>query len=148
MIKRLFCYGTLMAPALFEKISGVSAVGEAATLPGYRRYQLQGKPYPAVVRCPESEVQGCLYHGLGAGQLRRLDKYEGEWYRRTLVNVRCADNNMVKAWCYVIRGFHAGKLGQQDWSLEEFLRQHLPATMERLSFRNEYGVIHADRVVK
>ena len=148
MINRLFCYGTLMAPPLFTRISGVPASMEAATLLDYQRFQMKSRSYPGIVSCVGAEVQGCLYHGVGTGPLARLDQYEGDWYKRKLVTVRGAENKMVKAWCYVVQNFHAHKVGADDWCLDAFVEKHLRQTLAQLSFRNEDGVMPAQRILE
>ena len=137
-----------MAPRLFETISGIKAQSEKALLPGYRSYQLQHRSYPGIVQYAGAKVQGCLYRGLGRRQFKRLDEYEGVMYRRKLVTVRCEDGRSVKAWCYVIRDVHAGKLAQQEWSLDDFLQHHLDQTLAGLRFSNEYGAMQADHLIK
>jgi gamma-glutamylcyclotransferase (GGCT)/AIG2-like uncharacterized protein YtfP len=148
VIDRLFCYGTLMVPELFESISGVKALSQEAILPGYRRSQLQRRAYPGIAQHAGSEVQGCVYRGLGPRLLKRLDVYEGEMYQRKLVNVHCADNRSVKAWCYVIRDFHAGKLAHQEWSLDHFLQHYLDQAMAGLKLRKENVMVQADRLIR
>jgi len=147
MNNKLFCYGTLMVPEVFTRISASRASMEAAILPGYRRYQMQGRPYPGLVRSSGSEVQGCLYHGVEPDPLRRLDQYEGPWYKRCLVKVRCAGNKTVLAWCYVIRDFHINKLGNNDWQLQDYMENHLRQTFEQLFLRNENVVMTARQVL-
>lgn len=143
MVKNLFCYGTLMVPEVFARISATDSSAETATLLGYRRFQMQGKSYPGSVRSPGGLIQGCLYRNIGSKALRRLDHYEGAWYKRCLVRVSCAEQKTVLAWCYVIRDFHINKLGNADWQLQAFVGNHLSLTLERLSMRNENVVITA-----
>lgn len=147
MNNKLFCYGTLMAPEVFASVSGCQRPMEPAALAGYRRLQMQGRPYPGLVRGTHSQVQGCLYDGVSPGELRRLDQYEGHWYKRCLVTVRCADNRSVRAWCYVIRRFHGNKLGPTDWELQQFREHHLKQALNHLSLRNENAVMSARRVL-
>lgn len=138
MIDKLFCYGTLMIPAIFSATSGQRAQWEPAVLAGYQRYQMRDQPYPGIVRRSGAVVSGCLYRGVVSKALDKLDSYEGEWYIRRLVKVHCSHNKVVTAWCYEVRAMHKNKVGQGDWDLKDFVQQHLAPTLAQLSVRQTF----------
>lgn len=73
----LFFYGTLVHPAVLQRVVGRSIKGVEATALEYNRVQVLGEDYPALVAFPESSVVGLLVQGLTAHELRCLDAFEG-----------------------------------------------------------------------
>jgi gamma-glutamylcyclotransferase (GGCT)/AIG2-like uncharacterized protein YtfP len=73
----LFVYGTLTAPELVRTLTGRSFEGEPARLHGFRRFAIPGS-YPYILPSPGDSVEGSLLRGLGADDLRAIDRYEGE----------------------------------------------------------------------
>ena len=74
---QLFVYGTLMAPDLVRSLTGRSFETEPARLCGFRRFQPAGS-YAYILPSKGDSVDGALLRGLGADDLRALDRYEGE----------------------------------------------------------------------
>ncbi|CAG8454313.1 4425_t:CDS:2 [Ambispora leptoticha] len=59
-----------------------------AILKGYKRYRVFGCDYPAILKTDENqETRGILVKGLTSSEIQLLDKYEGEQYVRTDVEV-------------------------------------------------------------
>jgi gamma-glutamylcyclotransferase (GGCT)/AIG2-like uncharacterized protein YtfP len=81
--KNLFAYGTLMWPEVLEQVVGRRLSGEFAVLSGYRRLRVKGESYPVIVPSAADSVEGIMYRGLNAREIRRLDLFEGKEYCRT-----------------------------------------------------------------
>jgi len=94
-----FFYGTLMAPAVLHRVchgprnptftsQSTYLSTRPAILHDHRRHRVGGADYPAIVPSPTSTVRGTLVTGLTAGDIHRLDIFEGSEYRRSQVKVR------------------------------------------------------------
>lgn len=136
---RLFTYGSLMCPEIMHRVSGTARHGTAALLKDYRRGQLRGQTYPAIIPHPGAGVRGILYHDLSCGSLRRLDAFEGAMYRREQVTLDWIEDpadgdptpdaaspsharqKQYQAWAYVLLPAFRSQLLQHDWSFEHFL---------------------------
>jgi gamma-glutamylcyclotransferase (GGCT)/AIG2-like uncharacterized protein YtfP len=116
----LFVYGTLMAADVMRCVSGYAQPGEPAVLHDFRRRRVLGEAYPAIVRRPGEVVDGLLYRAVDSGQLAWLDGFEGEMYRRDVVEVVCGSCR-VTAEAYVMVPRFADLLSADAWSLERFL---------------------------
>lgn len=116
----LFAYGSLMDPEILRQVAGELPPRRPATLSGYERRRLRGQPYPGIRPREEGTVEGVLYAGLSPQAAARLDRFEGEAYRRQPVVVRLADGSRRPAEAYVLRSAEA--LDPEEWSFEEFLR--------------------------
>ncbi|WP_165943272.1 gamma-glutamylcyclotransferase family protein [Roseicella aquatilis] len=84
----LFLYGTLLDPAVLERMAGEPGLARRlrpARLPGWARVGLRGTPYPTLLPDPGVVTEGALLR-CGPGALARLAAYEGASYR--LVPVR------------------------------------------------------------
>lgn len=98
----LFVYGTLLSAQTRARVLGRAVAVRTARLTGYRRMSLAGRHYPGLVRARNGEVTGLLVEGLGKGDLRQLDRYEGQEYRRHLLRIDTSSGPQ-QAWVYLPR---------------------------------------------
>jgi len=129
----LFAYGTLQLPDILHAVVGERWHGRAAVLDGYACYRIRGKPYPAIVVEPTGSVSGLLYSDVGAPELERLDRYEGELYERRTLGVRVDGTPLTAAVGYVLADRHRSLLSAQGWELAAFEREHLAEYLQRIS---------------
>jgi gamma-glutamylcyclotransferase (GGCT)/AIG2-like uncharacterized protein YtfP len=129
----LFLYGTLRAlPLLAWVVTGNSAkvdevtplIRSPAILKGYTRLSLLGKDYPALVRRPDSEVDGLLFVPEVRSQRIKLDNFEGETYTVTPVQVELGLGALVDADAYVWNGDEEA-LSNEPWNLQLFIKERL-----------------------
>lgn len=114
-MRPLFCYGTLMYPPLLVFLTAPGLRSVDAQLAGYRCLQVRRADFPAIAVSAGAVVKGLLVRDIPPAAWQRLDRYEGEMYRRTAVQVELGDGGSAEAWTYVIRPrFHA-RLGQREW---------------------------------
>lgn len=122
--RTLFFYGTLQFPAIFEAVTGRPLDGENAVLEGYARFRLRGEAFPGIVAAAGAHVPGVICRGIDAVSLARVDRFEGEIYRREPVEVRAGpDGRPVPAETYVVRPRWRGLLADAPWDPEEFARR-------------------------
>ncbi len=126
----LFVYGTLMLPEIMHAVSGCDAPGEPAVLADYRRRRVAGEAYPAIVEAAGETVEGLVYCGLGHRQLERLDRFEGEMYRRVRVGVTMSGVPR-QAQAYVLQPQYRHRLTDRPWSLQDFAVQGLRRFVEQ-----------------
>ncbi len=98
---RLFVYGTLQDDTLVHRLIGRPLPGQPATLDGFHRMIDPAIGYPVVHRATGQRVDGKLLDGLDDRALQAFDAYEGDRYRRTVVQVRTRDGHAVDAFVYV-----------------------------------------------
>lgn len=119
--QRLFVYGTLMYPAVFQAVCGTPLIGHAAALEGYARRRVRDAVYPAIVACPGARTMGLLVEDLDTHLWARLDAFEGAAYERKLVAVvRAADGKSLGAQTYVATAAAVADLLDEAWSPTEF----------------------------
>ncbi len=128
---RLFVYGTLMFPAVMARVSGRRAAGRPAVLEQYACYRVRGAVYPGIIPVEEACTEGMVYAGLGAAPLARLDRYEGDEYRRERVQVRLHGGRVIEAWTYVMRS--TDRLSAEPWDRAQFGRRELAAWLRRIA---------------
>ncbi|MBT9313227.1 gamma-glutamylcyclotransferase family protein [Leptothoe kymatousa] len=107
-MQRLFVYGTLGPGRPNEHVlSAIGGTWEKAMVQGYLRPQGWGAAmgYPGIVLDETGdEILGhvfCSEHL--AAHWAELDEFEGEDYRRVVVNVKMQNDEMVEAYVYVLR---------------------------------------------
>ena len=107
-----------MLEALLGRIPALSP----ATLSGYTRYAIQGRPYPAIAAAaPPASVSGCVIRGLTRTEWEVLDEFEGEEYAKTGVEVEAGAEGRVSAVAYVYsRGLAPELYG--SWDYDTFRR--------------------------
>ncbi|MBN49072.1 MAG: hypothetical protein CMN85_05975 [Spongiibacteraceae bacterium] len=111
----LFCYGTLMYRPLLEFLTAQNLLSQEACLAGYRCLGVKREDYPAIEACEGGLVKGLLVRSIPPAAWQRLDRYEGEMYRRTSVQVQLACGDSEDAWTYVIRPRYSARLARREW---------------------------------
>ncbi|CAG8588132.1 4433_t:CDS:2, partial [Dentiscutata heterogama] len=107
-----FLYGTLIFPEVIgrilsdggkEKITVDLNSGAPAVLKGYKRYQVHGAWYPAIIKSNENdETKGVFLKGLSYNDILKLDDFEGDQYKRIDVKVFVGDSlDPIPAQTYV-----------------------------------------------
>ena len=132
MQPNLFAYGTLMVRQIMHSVSGIDRSGTAALLSGYRRRLLHGEVYPAIRPHARDSVAGMLYTHMDGTAWQRLDRFEGELYRRETVVVELPGEQRIQAQTYVLKPQYHGLMTREAWSLEWFLQSG------QASFVSEY----------
>jgi len=130
----IFLYGSLMFPAVYEGVTGVSPTMDDAALDGYRRYAVQnpqGSSYPGIIAQAGCSVSGKLVRNVSKDEVAALDAFEGldrGLYSRERVIVRSGDTALT-AFTYVagpaLLPYLAG-----EWSAEDFERTKLRRFLE------------------
>ncbi len=117
----LFVYGTLMCADILKTVAGELPVRAEAVLHGYRRFEVRGERYPAIIATEGASVEGLVCFDIGRKSWHRLDRFEGEMYQRRLVEVKLKDGDSTKkAYAYVARKDFEDRLGPEEWSFEMF----------------------------
>jgi gamma-glutamylcyclotransferase (GGCT)/AIG2-like uncharacterized protein YtfP len=128
----LFTYGTLMFPEVWRIVVGRELKTAPAQLPGYQIFRVKGAVYPGIVAVDSpltsdlqpltsSFVPGLLYFNLDPTSLDRLDRFEGEDYRRLTVVVTCEDGRDLAAQAYVVPRESSYVLTHEIWTGDEFI---------------------------
>jgi gamma-glutamylcyclotransferase (GGCT)/AIG2-like uncharacterized protein YtfP len=126
-IDAVFAYGTLQLDEVMEAVTGQRFEAARATLPGYRRNRLVDRSYPGVTPAPDAVTLGCLYRGIDAPTLERLDIFESEIYDRLELTVQMGASQAdptARAWVYVVAPRYRHLLSPDPWDLDAFMRDH------------------------
>ncbi|GIL67020.1 hypothetical protein Vafri_20410 [Volvox africanus] len=120
-----FVYGTLMADEVVKVLIKRVPTSKPAALKGYTRYQVKGQVFPAIVpSTAESKVQGKVLMDLSDKELEVLDVYESEEYYRATVMPILEDGSEIQADVYVWKDQYRHLLLDEEWSFEQFMREH------------------------
>ncbi|WP_233510031.1 gamma-glutamylcyclotransferase family protein [Actinomadura craniellae] len=120
----LFVYGTLQFPEVLHALIDRVPAHTPAQAPGWRVTALPERVYPGLVPGQQTAA-GYLLTGLSPEEWRVLDAFEDPVYE--LRRLHLTDNR--HGWAYVCNP-EADTL-DEDWSLEIFTAQHLPAYVDR-----------------
>lgn len=121
-MENLFTYGTLMCEDIMEAVSGLRFSSCPGVLEGYRRRAISGEPYPAVIAHPGESTEGRVYLEVPNEAWARLDRYEGEMYRRENLEIVTFSGERLSAWTYIIRTEYQRNLAGSDWDYAHFVR--------------------------
>lgn len=116
---RVFVYGSLLIPEIVRTVLGRTPTATPAVLQGYRRCSLRGQAFPGLLRAPGHRTRGALIE-LAPAELRRLDRYEDDFYLRRPVTVALDDGSPVRAQTYVLSAKHRRLASGRAWSLATF----------------------------
>ena len=133
MKDKVFVYGTLLIPAVMEAVTGKSFKSTPACLQGYARFRLKERVYPGITQVPDRSVAGCVYHGIDRHALDLIDVFEADEYRRKRLTITADDGERMSAYTYVITPSHSMLLTNQDWDIDNFVKQHLSEYLQRIN---------------
>lgn len=134
MSQNVFVYGSLMFPEIYRKVTGSVPELTDAKLPGFRRYAVEGRGYPAIAPESEGNVEGKLLINVSDDELQALDSYEGissGLYSRCRVQVE-GPNGQVEAETYVA-GYALEKRLKGEWDPAEFEKSYLGKPSARIA---------------
>jgi gamma-glutamylcyclotransferase (GGCT)/AIG2-like uncharacterized protein YtfP len=100
-VSRLFVYGTLQDDEQVRSLAGRRLRGQPAVLEGYCRMLDPAIGYPVVHPLSGSSVDGKLLDDVDDRTLAAFDAYEGDQYRRVIVQVQTSDGDTLEAYMYV-----------------------------------------------
>lgn len=131
MSTHLFTYGTLMFPDVWRIVVGRDFPHKPATLAGYEIFRVKGAHYPGIIKSafrpstlsPPPSVPGVLYFDLDAAALERLDRFEGDQYRRQSLPVVACDDCEIAVDAYVVPQESRHLLTDDVWTAAEFKSQ-------------------------
>ena len=124
-MKNIFVYGSLMFDDVWNRVVQHRYEKQPAVLQRYKRLSVKGKTYPGLVKSFNSKVEGVVYFDITAQDIRRLDKFEGKYYRKMPVKVLCANGYKVSARAYVFNRRYRRLLGTSKWDPAQFQVHHL-----------------------
>ena len=117
----IFTYGSLMYDAVWQRVVGVDYDKVRATIHGYRRRAIKGETYPALIPGNKNEtVDGVLYFAVRAADIDRLDRFEGDYYRRIHLHCRLADGRIIEAEGYRFKDKFRHLVEDNPWNTEAF----------------------------
>ncbi|HET9234962.1 MAG TPA: gamma-glutamylcyclotransferase family protein [Candidatus Eisenbacteria bacterium] len=122
MIDRLFTYGTLELPEVFEKVAGGSRRSAPAVLHGYERFLVRGECFPGIAERHGESTRGTLYFDVDPAMLARIDRFEGPQFTRQSVGVVTQDGERLAAFVYTVA---PEDLGDESWDVRVFMERHL-----------------------
>ena len=118
----LFVYGTLLFGEVLDRVVGRRPDSRRAAAPGYAVRRVPGQSYPGMIADPRGVAGGLLLAGLSALELRALDLYEGDEYRRTSITVVDETGAVLEVETYLAD--EAG-VSEETWTSPWFLEHHL-----------------------
>ncbi len=117
-MSHVFTYGSLMFPDVWSLVVAGRYAGVRATLAGHARFAIRDELYPGMVVRPDATVDGILYLDVDEADLARLDRFEGDDYRRATVAVSCADGVAREGGTYLY--LPADRLLPSPWRPDAF----------------------------
>lgn len=125
-MQHLFVYGTLMVPEVALKICG-RVPTEKALITNHQSFKIYIDNdvlfYPALVPVQGINTEGMVFRDISDEELKMLDAYEGNEYKRKLCTVETATGT-IDAWCYLWFGGAAYEL-RDSWSIDWFITHFL-----------------------
>ena len=126
MSRHVFTYGSLMFDAVWSLVVAERYRSMAARLDGHVRHAIAGEDYPGMVARADQRVDGVMYLDVADVDLARLDRFEGDDYRRASLVVACADGVDREAETYVY--LPVDRLLPTPWEPDAFALDRFIAT--------------------
>lgn len=139
-MQNIFVYGTLLSPAILEKLTGKSFKTSEVILAGYKRICVKNRDYPAIIQQEGSKTVGLLIENMDDLSLAIISFYEGDEYEKKKVTVN-SDGKSTTALTFVwVKGNEL--LDDEEWDfqhfektfLEHYLEVVIPETLEEFQY--------------
>eukprot|EP00959_Pyramimonas_sp_CCMP1952_P151859 3177395-Pyramimonas_sp.AAC.2 len=128
-----FVYGSLLAPEVLHALLGRVPKQSKASLKGYRRYSIKGRPYPGIrPDKPDSIVCGEVLHDLTKDDQNILDEFEdirAGLYVKTAASVVLQDTDEIFNTDVYVFCSQSDVYG--EWDYESFRAEHLEVGLRR-----------------
>ena len=127
--RHVFTYGSLMFPAVWQRVVEGAYESREATVHGFQRLRIHGEHYPALIVNPNAgPLAGRVYFDVSASDIARLDHFESSHYARvsvavTVAGADTAEKTTLAADAYLT--LSADALEPVEWSPERFAREEL-----------------------
>ena len=132
MIIHVFTYGSLMYEPVWSRVVSGVYPSQEAMLSGYKRRKVINESFPAILPGTNDDiVEGRLYFNIRHHDLKLLDRFEGELYRRQVVECQNPEGERFTAHAYVFRQRHRHMVSEQAWDPEWFERTGIKIFMKR-----------------
>lgn len=130
----IFTYGSLMFPAVWQKVVRGDYRSSTASIQGFRRVCVREGNHPALIIAPQAApMMGRLYFGVSAEDVARLDYFETRNYERVLVAVT-VDGSATAAQAYLAANIDV--LTDTDWNQKTFEQSGLPVFLTTYALIN------------
>lgn len=130
MPQHVFTYGSLMFPAVWQRVVRGNYRSATAILDNHARYAVRGVDYPGVVAQDHASVEGVLYFNVAEEDLARLDMFEGSEYRRIAVPLQAGSvaGGATELVAHTYLYLDPARLSAVAWSPERFDLPHFIAS--------------------
>lgn len=115
-----FVYGSLMFDAVWDLLITNRYQKTAVRLEGHARVCVKGEVYPGLIKAEGRSVDGILVTGVCDADIRILDRFEGEHYRRVPVEVTGPQGESYQAETYLFSNEGRFLLSDSEWSVDDF----------------------------
>lgn len=130
----VFTYGSLMFPAVWQKVVRGDYLSSAASIHGFRRVCVRDANHPALIISSRAEpIVGRVYFDVSAEDTARLDHFETHNYARVSVAVT-VDGSATAAQAYL--AVNIDSLTDIDWSEQTFEQTGLPVFLATYAVKN------------
>lgn len=121
----VFVYGSLLADEVVQVLLKRIPSSSPAVLPGYHRFSIKGRVYPAILPVENKNVVGRVLMGITNPELDILDIFEDVEYVRDSVEVSLEDNlEKRQTYAYVWDDKNDPDL-YGEWDFEEWKEKHM-----------------------
>ncbi len=111
----LFAYGTLMDPAVWDRVAQESCRTAFAALAGHEVRRLKGHPFPGLIEVAGAIAPGLVYFDVSPEAMARLDAYEDDFYVRIPATVTLRDGGSVHAQVYLMAHESRNLVESEKW---------------------------------
>ena len=130
---KVFTYGSLMFPEVWQAVTGRVQPSSAGTIRGFVRRTVSRTSYPGILETGREDdiVGGEIYHDIDPDCLAALDQFESDFYVRREVQVRDGAGGLVACHAYVVPPGRAHVLSAEEWDRETFAARYLADFVDR-----------------
>jgi len=126
MTSHVFTYGSLMFAEVWTRVVEGRYRSVDGVLHDHARFAVVAQDYPGMIHAAGASVKGVVYLDVDAADVERLDRFEGDDYRRDVVSVVCSDD--VPRSCSTYIYLPSDRLAGTPWEPTAFAMERFLTT--------------------
>ncbi|WP_455198477.1 gamma-glutamylcyclotransferase family protein [Kaarinaea lacus] len=134
-MKNLFVYGTLMFDEVWQQLIANHYHKIDAELADFIRLKVKNEDYPGITPSAGNRISGKLILNVSHEDVKQLDLFEGEYYKRDSVIV-FSGGTSYPAETYVFRRRYQSLLSSEEWEVDAFKKSGLSSFLSRYDYFN------------
>jgi len=115
-----------MFETVWLRVAGIKCNSCRAQMSGFQRKAVKGQVYPVLIPGAKNDkVDGIIYLEVNDDIIPKLDRFEGQAYKRRKVQVEINDGSKIPAQAYILKKAFFPIIEDRTWDQQQFAERSI-----------------------